>query len=97
MLIVTSPANHAKLERYRQISQRLARAEGLNDAEARALAEEGRAVVWIDGGLHANETVGTHQLIESVYRFASATDAVTQRILDDVIILFTHCNPDGRS
>ncbi len=96
MLIVTSPANHAKLERYRQISQRLARAEGLNDAEARALAEEGRAVVWIDGGLHANETVGTHQLIESVYRFASATDAVTQRILDDVIILFTHCNPDGQ-
>ncbi len=96
MLIVTSPDNHHRLERYREISQRLARAEGLTDAEARSLADEGRAIVWIDGGLHANETVGTHQLIESVYRFASATDPVTLRILNDVVILFTHCNPDGQ-
>lgn len=96
MLIVTSPDNHRRLERYREISQRLARAETLTDAEARALAEEGKAVVWIDGGLHTNETVGTHQLIESVYQFASATDPVTLRILNDVVILFTHCNPDGQ-
>jgi hypothetical protein len=96
MLIVTSPQNHARIERYREISQLLARAETLTDAKARALADEGRAVVWIDGGLHANETVGTHQLIESVHRFATATDPETMRILDDVIILFTHCNPDGQ-
>jgi hypothetical protein len=96
MLVVTSPANHARLARYRAISQRLARAEGLDEAEAQALANEGRAVVWIDGGLHANETVGTHQLIESAYRFASADDPLTLRILDDVIILLVHANPDGQ-
>ncbi len=95
MLIVTSPANHARLERFRTISLRLARAEGLDETEARALAAEGRAVVWIDGGLHANETVGTHQLIESAYRLASATDPLTLRILDDVVILLAHANPDG--
>lgn len=58
MAIVTSPANHARLDRYREISKRLALAEDLTDAEARALAREGKAVVWIDGGLHATETLG---------------------------------------
>ena len=29
--------------------------EGLTDDQARALAKEGKAVVWIDGGLHATE------------------------------------------
>jgi hypothetical protein len=96
MVVCTSPANLAKLDRYQDISRRLARAEGLSTTEARALAAEGRAVVWIDGGLHATETVGTHQLIETLWKFASRTDAETLRILDQCIILFTHANPDGQ-
>ncbi len=62
MAIVTSPANHARLARYKDIASRLAHAEGLTDAQARALAKEGKAVVWIDGGLHATETFGAQQL-----------------------------------
>ena len=58
MAIVTSPANHARLAHYQSVSQRLGFAEGLTDDQARALAQEGKAVVWIDGGLHANETLG---------------------------------------
>ena len=96
MVVCTSPANLAKLEHYRSISQRLARAEGLSENEARALAAEGRAVVWIDGGLHATETLGAHQLIETLWNFTSRTDAETLRILDQCIILFTHANPDGQ-
>jgi hypothetical protein len=31
-------------------------AEGrVSEAEARSLAKEGRAMVWIDGGMHATE------------------------------------------
>src|SRR5258705_6415937 len=56
MAIVTSPENHKKLARYQDISRRLALAEGLTDDQARALAKEGKAGVWIDGGLHATET-----------------------------------------
>jgi len=95
MAIVTSPENHRQLERYREISQRLALAEGLTEAEARALAGEGKAIVWIDGGLHASEVLGAQQLGETVYRMVSGTDAETLRILDEVIILFVHANPDG--
>jgi Zinc carboxypeptidase len=95
MAIITSPANRANLDRYREIARKLVKAEGVSEAEARALSEEGKAVIWIDGGLHATEVLGAHQLTEFVYRMASREDAETLRILDDVIILAVHANPDG--
>jgi hypothetical protein len=95
MAIVTAPANHAKLDRYREIARRLAKAEGVSKEEAVKLADEGKAVVWIDGGLHASEVLCAQVLIESVYQLVTATDPETLRILDDVVILFVHCNPDG--
>ena len=95
MAVVTSPENHRQLSRYKDISRRLALAERLTDDQARALAREGKAVVWIDGGLHASETLGAQQLGEMVYQMVSRTDEETLRILNDVIILFVHANPDG--
>jgi len=96
MLIVSSPDNIKKLDRYKEISQKLARAEGLTDEQARSLAAEGKAVVWIDGGLHATEVVGIHQLIETAWNLLSREDAETKRILDQTIVLMTHANPDGQ-
>jgi len=52
-------------------------------------------VVWIDGGLHASEVLCAQALIETIYQLVSATDPETLRLLDDVIILFVHANPDG--
>ena len=93
--IVTAPENFAKLDRYKQIAQQLHRARGVTEEQARALAKEGKAVVWIDGGLHATEVVGAHQLIETVYQLVSRTDEETTRILRDVIVIAVHANPDG--
>lgn len=95
MMIVSAPENIRNLDRYQEIAQKLARAEGLNEQQARSLAASGKAIVWIDGGLHSTETVGTHQLIETIWQFASKTDPETSRILKDVIILCVHANPDG--
>src|SRR6201996_8423161 len=95
MLIISSPENLKKLDRYKSISQQLAHAEGLTDDQAHALAAEGKTVVWIDGGLHATEVVATQQLIEIAYQLLSRNDAETTNILDKVIILLTHANPDG--
>jgi len=94
MMIVTAPANFAKLDRYKEISQTLARAE-ITKEEAEKLSIEGKPVIWIDGGLHASEVVGPHQLIETLYQLASRTDPETMKILDNVIILLVHANPDG--
>lgn len=95
MLIISSPENLKKLDRYQEISQRLARAD-LEEDEARALAKEGKSVVWIDGGLHSTEVVGMHQLIQTAYLLASSKDDETLNILNNSIILLVHANPDGQ-
>ena len=95
MSIITDPENNKKLDRYREISRRLALAEGLTDDQARALAAEGKAVVWIDGGLHATEVLGAQQLMELVYQMVSRNDPETLRLLKDDILLATCVNPDG--
>jgi len=96
MVIVSDPANIKNLAKYKAISQKMARAEGLSEFEASQLAKEGKAVVWIDGGLHATETVGIHQWIETMHQFLTRNDEETQRILKNTIILFVHANPDGQ-
>ena len=95
MAIITAPENLKKLDRHKEIARRLALAEGLTDDQARALAAEGKAVVWIDGGLHATEVLGAQQLMEMVYQMVSLTDPETLRFLKDVILLATPVNPDG--
>jgi hypothetical protein len=98
---VTSPANWKNIARYKQISKSLSLNEGpdgrpLTDDQARALAKEGKAVVWIDGGLHASEVLGAQQLMEMLYQMVARTDEETMRFLNDVIILFCPVNPDGQ-
>jgi hypothetical protein len=95
MAIITSPENQRKINHYKEISKKLALAEELTESEARALASEGRAVVWIDGGLHGTEVLGAQQLIELVYQMAALNDPETLRILNDVILLAVPSNPDG--
>src|SRR6476661_7109144 len=79
MAIVSSPENIRNLDRYKGIARRLALAEGITEDQARGLARDGKAVVWIDGGLHANETVGSQQLMEMVYQMVSRDEPETMR------------------
>jgi hypothetical protein len=95
MAVITAPENFKRLDRFKEISRRLSLAEGLTEETARALAREGKAVVWIDGGLHATEVLGAQQLTETIYQLVSRTDEETLRLLRDVVILCAHANPDG--
>ena len=96
MLIVSDPSNIKQLDKYKSISQKMARAEDLSEADAKQLAKDGKSVVWIDGGLHATEVVGIHQLIQTLYTVLTRDDEETKRILKSTIILFVHANPDGQ-
>lgn len=94
MAIVSSPQNLKNIARYKEISQKLARA-GISDAEAKQLEQEGKPVVWIDGGLHATETVPSQELVALYYKLLSSNDEETLSILNNVIILLCEVNPDG--
>jgi hypothetical protein len=96
MAVISAPENIKRLNHYKDISRTLALAQGMTDGQARALAHEGKAVVWIDGGLHATETVGSQQEMEQVYEMVSRTDAETMRLLNDDILLCVLANPDGQ-
>ncbi|MCH7400919.1 M14 metallopeptidase family protein [Belliella kenyensis] len=95
MMIITSPENHKNLAQFKEISQKLGRAE-VSEEEAKKLSKQGKPVVWIDGGLHSTETVASHQLIETYYKLVSGEDEETLRLLDDLVILLVHTNPDGQ-
>jgi len=93
--IISSKENLQQREEYRKISARLARARGLDDATARKLAARGRAVVWIDAGMHATESVAAQNIIELAYRMVSREDEEARNIRDNVILLVCPANPDG--
>ena len=95
MSIISAPENIKNLARLKEISKRMALAEGLTDEQARALSKEGKAVVWIDGGLHASEVLGAAQLIEMHHQMLTRNDEETLRMLRDCVILLVHANPDG--
>ena len=97
--IISSPANLAKLDHYKEISQKLARGRGLDDAAARALAREGKAIVHIDGGLHSTEVAGAQQSIALAYKLVSTQrEPDIDAILDNVILmLWPTLNPDGQN
>jgi hypothetical protein len=96
MAIVTSPENHRRLGFYQNIARRLALAQDVTDSTARVLSAQGKAVVWIDGGLHATEVLGAQQLIQMAYDLVSRNDPETLRFLRDDIILLVPANPDGQ-
>ena len=57
MAVISSPENLARREEIRKISERMARGWDASAELAEELAEQGRAVIWIDGGLHASESI----------------------------------------
>lgn len=96
MVVITSPANQAKLERLRQINLQISDPRGLTEDQVKALVAEGKAVIVQSMSLHANEVGGTQMAPELAYDLLSRHDEETQRILDNVVFIeVPSFNPDG--
>jgi hypothetical protein len=93
--VISAPENMARLDRYKAIAAQLSRGQGISTEEAARLAAEGRAIVYIDGGLHADECAPAQHNIQLAYDLVSAKDPKTLRILNDVILVLVFANPDG--
>ncbi|MGB9893332.1 MAG: M14 family zinc carboxypeptidase, partial [Candidatus Saccharicenans sp.] len=93
--VISSAENLANLEKYKEIIKKLSLARGLSPEEAEQLAREGKAVVYIDGGLHATECAPAQHLVQLAYDLVSARDEKTKQILNEVICLLVFANPDG--
>ena len=95
---ISSPANLARLDRFREIQRKLAdpRTINSNDAEAERLIAEGRTIVMITCGIHSTEVGGNLVSMNIAYRLASDDSPETREILDRCIVLLVpSLNPDG--
>ena len=93
--VISSAENMANLDRFREIARSLGLARGVSAEQAEQLAEEGRAIVWIDGGLHASEVAPALVNIQLAYDLVTGEDRRTRLIRDNVIALIVFANPDG--
>lgn len=92
--VISSAENLKALDKHKDIARRLSLAAGPEEEAAR-LAAEGRAVVYIDGGLHASECAPAQHNIQLAYDLVTARDPRRLRILEDVILVLVFANPDG--
>ena len=96
MTIISSEANMQQLDRFKVIARRSANARGLTDTQARKLADEGKAVVWIDFGLHSTEVAHAQTAPLMAYRAVTDDSSKMRFIRDNVIFLLApNMNPDG--
>ena len=93
---ISSEENLRRLDRFKDIARQLSDARGLTDAQARQLAREGKAIVWIDFGLHATEVGHAQVSSEVAHMVATAETPEMKRIRDEVIFVTVPVmNPDG--
>jgi hypothetical protein len=92
LLIITSPANHQRLEAIRQQHVQLtdpAQSAGLNTADM-------PAVLYIGHSIHGNEPSGANASLLSAYYLAAAQGLAVDELLDKTVVLFDPSfNPDG--
>ena len=86
---VSDETNLAKLDRYKEITARLADPRGLSDSEAQKLIAEGKPMYWADGSIHSPETGAPEMLMELAYRLAVEDSPFIREIRKDSIVLIT--------
>jgi len=97
LLRISSPQNLAKFDRLVEINRRLADPRGLSDAEAQALAAEGRPFYLLYATIHSTEVSNGQAIINIVHRLATENSPQIREILDNsVVLLVPSQNPDGQ-
>ncbi|HLG14791.1 MAG TPA: M14 family zinc carboxypeptidase [Blastocatellia bacterium] len=97
LVAVSDEANLAKLDRYKEITARLADPRRVTDAEAQQLIGEGKVMYWASGSIHSPETGSPEMLMEMAYRIAVEESPFIDAIRKNVIVLITPAlEVDGR-
>jgi len=97
LVAVGDEAAIAKLDRYKEITAKLADPRRVTDTEAEQLIGEGKALYWASGSIHSPETGSPEMLMELAYRLAVEESPFIQAIRKNVIVLITPAlEVDGR-
>jgi len=95
LVMISSEKNLNSLEQWKSISSSLARAR-ISESQAEMHSQEGRAIIWIDAGLHSNEVSGAQMAPLLAWRVATEASSEMDHIRENVILLLMPImNPDG--
>ncbi len=96
-LIVTSPANHARLGELQQMNALLSDPRDATDAQVENAIRNGKAVIVQSLCLHSTEVAAGQTAVELAYDLVTRDDEEMARILDETIGIMIPCfNPDGQ-
>ena len=97
VVVLTSPANQARLGEIREQSRQIAKPNGISPGESARLIDDGVAVALITGSIHSTEVGSTQMSTEFVYEFATTEDTERLAWMDEAVLLFMpSINPDGQ-
>ncbi|MGH9875321.1 MAG: M14 family zinc carboxypeptidase, partial [Pyrinomonadaceae bacterium] len=97
LVAVGDEALLAKLDRYKDITAKLADPRKISETEAQSLIGEGKVFYWASGSIHSPETGSPEMLMELAYRLAVEESPFIQAIRKNVIVLITPVlEVDGR-
>ncbi len=96
-ILVSDEANLAKLDRYKEITAKLADPRKITDTEAQTLISEGKPFYWASGSIHSPETGSPEMLMEMAYRLAVEDSPFIETIRKNLIVMITPAlEVDGR-
>ncbi|HKI21596.1 MAG TPA: M14 family zinc carboxypeptidase, partial [Isosphaeraceae bacterium] len=94
---VSSEENIGRIDRYKQITAKLADPRKTTDAERADLVRQARPFYWLTGSIHSPETGSPEMLMELAYRLAVENSAHVEAIRKNLIVLITPVvEVDGR-
>jgi hypothetical protein len=97
LLTITSAENRPRVEDTRLNLSTLADPRGVDQSHLDEIIQNSPAVAWLSYNVHGSESCGTEAAILTVYQLAAGTDAVTLKLLDELVtIIDPLANPDGR-
>ncbi len=96
-LVISAPANIARLGQIKAGMQKLADPRQLEADEAGRLIAELPAIAWMSYSIHGNETSGADAALALIYHLTASTDAAVKTLLEELVIIVDPLmNPDGR-
>ncbi|MBI3654715.1 MAG: hypothetical protein HY231_27090 [Acidobacteria bacterium] len=96
LAIVSAPENLAHLDDIKASIAKLAEPRKTSDAEANQIAANAPVIVWLNYGIHGNESASYEAVQQVLYQLAASNEPRTLEILQHaVIVINVMHNPDG--
>ena len=96
LIVITSPANLARLDEIRSATARLSDPRTTSDADAAQIAASMPAVAWMNHANDGNESAAFESAIQTSYQLAAGTDQTTNLILQRLVTIVNPAhNPES--